>query len=87
MAEQQDIDLSLLADGEEYSLHGAADQSRFVLRYKPDGLSANLAGEDAERFRGDYETVKSQLPDGSSDQVLAQLWDQGGYSWLAAQDG
>ena len=21
------------------------------------------------------------------DQTLAQLWDQGGYSWLAAQDG
>lgn len=82
-----DTALSLVADGDEYSLHAAADQSRFVLRYKPDDLAADLSGEDAERFRGDYETVKSQLPEGSSDQVLAQLWDQGGYSWLAGQDG
>jgi hypothetical protein len=25
--------------------------------------------------------------DWKPDQTLAQLWDQGGYSWLAAQDG
>ncbi|MEP9356654.1 hypothetical protein ABLE93_24260 [Xanthobacter sp. KR7-65] len=81
------LDLPLVSDGDEFTLHAASDQSRFVLRFKPDGLAADLMGEDAERFRGDYETVKSQFPDWSSDQVLAQLWDQGGYSWLAAQDG
>ncbi|MDI4664511.1 hypothetical protein K9U40_09260 [Xanthobacter autotrophicus] len=79
--------LPLISDGEEFTLLASDDQSHFVLRFKPDGLTADLSGEDAERFRGDYETVKSQFPDWSSDQVLAQLWDQGGYSWLAAQDG
>ncbi len=85
MSDQEE--LSLVSDGEEFLLLAKADQSHFLLRFKPDGLAADLSGEDAERFRGDYETVKSQFPDWSSDQVLAQLWDQGGYSWLAAQDG
>lgn len=80
-------DLALLGDGAEFVLHGAADHSRFVLTYKPEGLAADLTGDDAERFRGDYETVKTQFPDWNADQVLAQLWDQGGYSWLAAQEG
>ena len=39
------------------------------------------------RFRADYETIQRQFPDWKPDQTLAQLWDQGGYSWLAAQDG
>jgi hypothetical protein len=45
-----------------------------------------LRGEDATRFRTDYETVQKQFPGWQSDQTLAQLWDQGGYSWLAAQE-
>ncbi|MFS8035761.1 hypothetical protein ACI7BZ_02160 [Xanthobacter sp. AM11] len=80
-------ELELVSDGEEYTLHAAGDGTHFLLRFKPDGLAADLSGEDAERFRADYDAVKSQFPDWSSDQVLAQLWDQGGYSWLAAQDG
>lgn len=80
-------ELPLVSDGNDYTLHAAADGSRFVLRFKPEGLVADMGGEDADRFRDDYETVKSQFPDWGSDQVLAQLWDQGGYSWLAAQDG
>ena len=79
--------LTLLGDGDEFTLHGAGDQTHFVLRFKPDGMVADIAGEDAERFRGDYETVRSQYPGWSSDQVLAQLWDQGGYSWLASPEG
>ena len=31
--------------------------------------------------------MKLQFPDWNPDQMLAQLWDQGGYGWLAAQDG
>ena len=80
-------DLTLLGDGAEFTLHGAGDQTHFVLRFKSDGLVADISGEDAERFRGDYETVRSQYPDWSLDQVLAQLWDQGGYSWLASPEG
>ncbi len=80
-------DLALLGDGDEFTLLGAGDQTHFVLRFKPDALVADISGEDAERFRGDYETVRAQYPDWSSDQVLAQLWDQGGYSWLASPEG
>ncbi len=80
-------DLTLLGDGDEFTLHGAGDQTHFVLRFKPDGMVADISGEDAERFRGDYETVRAQYPGWSSDQVLAQLWDQGGYSWLASPEG
>lgn len=58
-----------------------------MLRFKTENLAAHLEGEDADRFRADYETVKLQHPDWQADQLLSQLWDQGGYSWLAAQDG
>lgn len=54
-----------------------------MLRYKVDGLSADLRGDDAARFKADYETTQLQFPTWREDQVLAQLWDQGGYSWLA----
>jgi hypothetical protein len=79
--------LEPLGEGEDFALSSTADRSRFVLRYKADRMVANLEGEDAARFRADYETVKSQFPDGTVDQTLAQLWDQGGYGWLATSDG
>ena len=39
------------------------------------------------RGSADYAGDQVQYPDWKPDQTLAQLWDQGGYSWLAAQDG
>ena len=49
-------------------------------------LTAHLQGEDATRFRTDYDAIRQQFPAWKPDQTLAQLWDQGGYSWLAAQE-
>lgn len=74
-------------EGEEYALEVSDDGEIYVLRFKAEQMTATLAGEDAERFRSDFDEIKSQYPEWSCDQVLAQLWDQGGYSWLAIQDG
>ena len=78
--------LETIAEGAEYSLAADAAETCFVLRCKGEGLAACLQGEDAARFLADYRTVRSQFPDWPADQALAQLWDQGGYSWLAAED-
>jgi hypothetical protein len=79
--------LTLLAEGPEYALLASEDGSAFVLRFKTENMTANLQGDDASRFRTDYEAIRLQYPGWEADQMLAQLWDQGGYSWLAAQDG
>ena len=78
--------LTLVAEGAEYELLASEDQTAFVLRFKTDQLIAHLRGDDAARFRADFEVIKLQYPTWKPDQMLAQLWDQGGYSWLAAQD-
>jgi hypothetical protein len=79
--------LALVAEGSEYVLLASGDGASFVLRFKTEQMSANLQGDDAARFRADYEALRLQYPTWQPDQTLAQLWDQGGYSWLAAQDG
>ena len=79
--------VSLIAEGKDYELLGSADQASFILRSKADFYTAHLQGEDAARFQADYQAIRLQYPDWKPDQTLAQLWDQGGYSWLAAQDG
>lgn len=79
--------LSVVSQGEEYELLAAGDGASFVLRFKTDQLAAHLQGEDAARFRTDYDAIKTQFPAWKPDQALAQLWDQGGYSWLAAKEG
>jgi hypothetical protein len=84
---EKDAPVIMVEEGSEYELLGSEDRTAFVLRFKTDGLTAHLQGDDAARFRADYETVRLQFPAWKSDQTLAQLWDQGGYSWLAAQDG
>jgi hypothetical protein len=78
---------SPICEGEDYELLAAEDSTSFVLRSKADHLAAYLRGEDATRFRADYDAIKMQYPAWKPDQTLAQLWDHGGYSWLAAQDG
>jgi len=77
----------VIAEGTEYELLSSGDGDAFVLRFKTDQLTAHLQGDDAIRFRADYEALKMQYPAWQADQTLAQLWDQGGYSWLAEQDG
>jgi hypothetical protein len=80
------IPLTLLAEGPEYALLTDADGSGIVLRFKPDRLAAHLTGDDAARFQADYGVIQTQHPDWAPDQKLAQLWDQGGYSWLATSE-
>ncbi len=77
----------VIAEGAEYELLSSGDGAAFVLRFKTDQLTAHLQGDDAIRFRADYEALKKQYPAWQAGQTLAQLWDQGGYSWLAEQDG
>ncbi len=72
--------------GEEYELFADADGDAFTLRFKPEHRAAHLEGDDAVRFRADFEAITAQFPAWSPDQALAQLWDQGGYSWLAADE-
>jgi hypothetical protein len=75
-----------LAEGQDFELLASADRSCFVLRSKSDLFVACLRGEDATRFGADYEALGRQHPLWQPDQTLSQLWDQGGYSWLAAQE-
>ncbi len=82
---EQTAPMSLVAEGQEYELLASGDVSVFTLRFKTDRLVAHLQGDDAARFRADYEAIKTQYPAWPPDQALAQLWDQGGYSWLAVE--
>jgi hypothetical protein len=85
MGEHQASD-HVIADGRQFELLAAEGGESFILRSKSDFYTAHLQGEDAARFRTDYETIRTQFPSWKPDQTLAQLWDQGGYSWLAAQE-
>lgn len=80
-----DDDLQLEA-GEEYTLSAATDRSRFTLHNKADRMIAELRDDDAARFLQDYDELKAQYPEWNADRLLAQLWDQGGYGWLAQQE-
>jgi hypothetical protein len=84
--DQPEPGFETIVEGDDYSLAGGPEGASFVLRHKAEHRTARLAGEDAARFRADYEAVRSQFPDWRADQTLAQLWDQGGYSWLAAEE-
>ncbi|CCB66886.1 MULTISPECIES: hypothetical protein [unclassified Hyphomicrobium] len=76
----------MIEEGPEYELFASEDEAAFVLRFKPDRMNAHLIDDDALRFYADYKALKLQFPAWTADQTLAQLWDQGGYSWLAAQE-
>lgn len=78
--------ITSIAEGKEYELLASEDGASFILRSKVDFSVAHLQGEDAARFRTDYDAIRLQFPDWKPDQTLAQLWDQGGYSWLASQE-
>ncbi len=78
---------TLIGEGTDYALHAADNGAAFVLRFKTDHLTAHLGDDDASRFRADYDGIRAQYPTWQMDQMLAQLWDQGGYGWLATEDG
>ena len=75
-----------LESGAEFDLSAAQDLLSFSLRNKAEGMIAELSGDDAARFRQDYDEIKIKFPDWDADKLLAQLWDQGGYGWLAQQE-
>jgi hypothetical protein len=77
----------VIAGGKDYELATATDGASFLLRSKADGLVAHLTGDDAARFQAEYDVIRLQYPAWTPDQTLAQLWDHGGYSWLAAEEG
>ncbi len=80
-------DVEQIAAGDEFELFASEDKRLFLLSFKPDRLTARLQGDDAARFQSDHATIVAQYPLWSADQTLAQLWDQGGYSWLATEEG
>ncbi len=82
----QSSPVSLVSRGERFELLASDDRSCFVLRSRTDYFEAQLQGDDAMRFAADYQFVRQQFPGWHPDQTLGQLWDKGGYSWLAAQD-
>ena len=71
--------------GGEYELFASEDKTSYLLRFNTEGLTVPLEGEQLEAFLKEYDTVKKAYSNYSPDQQLAQIWDQGGYSWLAAE--
>lgn len=87
MTENTDTVFTLLAEGVQFVLSTNDGCTEYLLRNKEEASTAHLDGEDAEAFNQEYAAIKSQFPEYSTDQMLAQLWDQGGYSWMAVSDG
>ncbi len=83
MAEAEELS-TFVEGGEEYELRANEDRTAYTLRYKTEDLIVSLEGEALEAFLKEYNLVKLQYPQYGADQRLAQIWDQGGYSWLAA---
>jgi hypothetical protein len=86
MTENSQALFKLIAEGEEFELSANDSNTEYLLRNKEETSTAHLEGGDAEAFSQEYSTIKTQFPDYSADQMLAQLWDQGGYSWMAVAD-
>jgi hypothetical protein len=86
MTENIQAFFKLIAEGEQFELSSNDSGTEYLLRNKEEASTAHLEGDDAEAFSQEYSTIKTQFPDYSIDQMLAQLWDQGGYSWMAVAD-
>lgn len=83
-----DREYAVLEDGDEYALLTSnVQQSAFRLHNKSEASCALIENDDALRFQADYQALKSSNPDWDADKILAQLWDHGGYGWLAKQEG
>ncbi len=74
-----------ISTGERFELKASPDCGSFVLLSKADHFIAHLDGADAVRFEADYSALHRQLPYLNPDETLARLWNDGGYSWCAAQ--
>ena len=85
MAEMQDS-MAVVAEGEQFALFSNGDGSTYILRSKEDRASTHIEGEDVAAFLAEFDNVKAQYPTYTTDQLLAQLLDQGGYSWMASPD-
>lgn len=75
-----------IAEGEQYALVSYGHGIAHALRYKEENTSAYFEGDENAAFLAEYQSVKDQYPQYGTDQLLAQLWDQGGYSWMAVPD-
>ncbi|HYE37204.1 hypothetical protein [Methylocaldum sp.] len=76
----------VVAEGAQFALLSCGNGAAYVLRSKEDQASAYFEGDDVAAFLTEYDAVKAQYPSYNTDQMLAQLWDQGGYSWMAIPD-
>jgi len=83
MAEAEELS-TFVEGGDEYELRANDDRSAYSLRYKTEDLIVSLQGDALDAFLKEYDLIKVQYPHYGADQRLAQIWDQGGYSWLAA---
>lgn len=79
--------IHVVAEGEQYSLLSGGDGTAYALRFKEEQSTAYFEGEEVAGFLAEYQSVQDQYPGYDTDQLLAQLWDQGGYSWMAIPDG
>ncbi|MBP1148647.1 MULTISPECIES: hypothetical protein [Methylocaldum] len=76
----------VVAEGEQYALLSSGNGATYILRSKEDRASTYIEGDDVAAFLTEFDTVKAQYPNYDTDRLLAQLWDQGGYSWMATPD-
>ncbi len=83
MAEAEELS-TFVDGGEDYELRSNEGCTAYTLRFKTEDLIVFLEGEALEAFLKEHNLIKLQYPHYSADQRLAQIWDQGGYSWLAA---
>jgi hypothetical protein len=83
MSEAEELS-TFVEGGDEYELRANEERSTYTLRYKTEDQIVTLEGEALEAFLKEYDLIKVQYPQYGADQRLAQIWDQGGYSWLAA---
>ena len=76
----------VIAEGEQFSMISCGNGSLYALRSKEDKTSAYIEGGDIPTFLAEYENAKTAYPAYNADQILSQIWDQGGYSWMAVPD-
>jgi hypothetical protein len=77
--------MNFIEGGDEYELLAAEDKATYLLIFKTESQTAMLQGEQLAAFLAEFDLVRRQYPAYTPDQRLAQIWDQGGYSWIAAE--
>ncbi len=77
--------MTFIEGGDEYELLASDDKLTYMLIFKTESQTAILQGEQLAAFHAEFDLVRRQYQSYTPDQRLAQIWDQGGYSWLAAE--